>query len=515
MAIKGSTRRALIGIEIDPSWMDGGLREARGKLKRWQTEIRRNASSAKGMSALGGMLAGAVGGVAAGVTGRAMSFAEDVGRDVLAVEKAMTRLQIAGGATAVEMATFRQRMLEVSTATGVAQRDLVAGAAAYQGLTGDAAGARSSIALFAKVANASGAEMADIAKTAASLRDNLQIDPANFQQAFDILITQGKAGAIELNELSTLLSGLAPSFAAFKGGVGVSGLADLGAAFQITRKGFGSAAEASTGLRAFAVAVQRSADKFKKEGVSIFSTNPKTGKKELRGLFEIVDAIGKSPLANDPTLLTKAFGSDEAKRTYDQLVQNRALLARIAKEGAASDAVNRDSADFLASRAGKIEIAMNRAKTALAEAFTPERIERFADALGKTAELFADIVGAVEFLSGAGDEDAIQSMTEKVALDKAGGANASVAARRAAERGFGLAEGTLGHNLGAFEQMAQRAAEAQGLPVTMLQRIEAGVRKAVADGMARAPAVTLRVGDEAVARSVDNAKSARARTGGR
>ena len=245
--------------------------------------------------------------------------------EAVTLEKGLARFQIATDNSDAQMADFRSSLADTARASGLNRQELLDGAAAYVALTGDAAGAAAGMGLFAQVSNATGSSMADIAATAAAMKDNLGIKPSEFEAAFSALAVQGKAGAVELRELATELAGVAPSFAQFKNGKGAEGLAEMGAVLQVVRKGFGSTSEAATGFRSMMVAVQRNAVKFSKAGVRIFDKDPKTGKKSLRDFSDIVDAIAHSKLAKDPTLLTKAFGTDEAKRAYDQLIHDIAL----------------------------------------------------------------------------------------------------------------------------------------------------------------------------------------------
>lgn len=343
-------------------------------------------------------VAGGLGGLAMGAVGAAGLGLAATAADVLGVEKALTRFQIATDATPQKIGKLREELGRVAKETGISRDQLMSGASAYVALTGDAEGAANSVALFAKVANATGASMEDISATAAAMKDNLGINPKDFEAAFSALSVQGKAGAVELRELSSLLAGVAPSFAAFKGGSGAAGLAEMGAALQVIRKGFGSSAEAATGMRSMMVAIQRNAAKFQAVGVKIYDKDPKTGKKRLRDFSDIVDSIATSRLAKDPTLLTKAFGSDEAKRAYDQLVNNRALLDDLIAKSSDSDAINRDAATYQQSAAGRVAKAWETAKMALADAFTPERIEALVQMLSKLAEGLGVVVDKIDRL---------------------------------------------------------------------------------------------------------------------
>jgi hypothetical protein len=402
-------RNAKVELTLDKDRFDRGLdaagrrirkfardgRYALGDLDKSTGEMMAGGLRKFGGKALRGAAAGAAGVAAAGIgiLGVAAAATFD---DVMKLEKGMTRYQIATDATDAEMATFRTQLGENARASGMNRQELLDGAAAYVALTGDAGGAAKGMALFAKVSNATGASMADVSATAAAMKDNLGIDPADFEAAFSALHVQGKAGAVELRELATELAGVAPSFAKFKNGGGTAGLAEMGAALQVVRKGFGSTSEAATGFRSLLVAVQRNAKKFQAAGVRIYDKDPKTGKKTLRDFSDIVDAIGKSKLAKDPTLLTKAFGADEAKRAYDQLSTNRALLDELIQKSQDKNAIDRDAATYLASPAARVSKAWEAAKQKLAEVFTPERIAKFAAALEAVVVTMGNVIDAME-----------------------------------------------------------------------------------------------------------------------
>ena len=398
MAI-GNERPARIRLEAPSGKLEADLRAAQAKLRKFENATKRGRG--RGSKSTGAQLLSAarVGTGALEKAGSSLfdAFAGGV-EGAVDLERGLTRFQIAGNISAQAMFEMRNSLIAVASATGITRSELLAGAASYLAITGDADGARNSVALFAKVANASGASMADVANTAASLRENLKIDPKDFEGAFSALIVQGKAGAIELRDLSQELSGVAPQFAQFAKGSGLAGLATMGAALQAGRKGFASASEAATGLRALIVAINRNAARFKSGGVRVFDRDARTGKKTLRGFREIIDDIAKSRLAKDPTLLTKAFGSDEAKRFYDQLVLNRDLLDELERKSADGGAVSTDALAYQQSAAGKLEQAMEKLKISIASAFTPERIQDFAAALqsiAAAAKQVADAFNAV------------------------------------------------------------------------------------------------------------------------
>jgi TP901 family phage tail tape measure protein len=383
------SRTAMISLGLDSRGLDAGEREVKRKLLG-MVDVRGLGKKI----ALGNIVGNAV---TAGF-GKLTDVVSSVAGETLDFERNLTRLQIAGQRTAGGMAAMRARIFEVSKATSVSRNELLAGAAAYVRATGDINGAEVALETFGKVAIASGASMEDIASTAAALQQNLKINPKDFKPAFDILITQGKEGAIELNELATLMAGIAPSFAAFKGGTGLEGMKQLGAALQTAKGSFGTAAETVTGLRNFVGSISKNARKFGKHGIRIVEKD-KNGVDRLRDMRSIIMDIGNSKLAKSDGLLREVFGGQEEYRFFQAMFRDIGKYDDLmSKWGASIGTVDRDSADYLASTAGKLETAMNAAKLAIVDAFTPERIQAFVNALGKVAEKFAQIVGFVDYI---------------------------------------------------------------------------------------------------------------------
>lgn len=327
----------------------------------------------------------------AGVAGVALAA---TAVDVRDFEETLTRLGMAGDLSATEVGGLRNAIRAVSKETGIDANDILGGAQAYVGLTGDIKGAAASARLFAEVTQASGAKMEDVAAVGAALSDALNIKPgAEMEAAFSSLIVQGKAGAVELRDLAGELSSLAPLMSKFGGGTGLDGIRELGAGLQVARKGFGSASEAATGMQALIVSLTKNASKF---GVkNIFEVGP-NGEKRLRNFSDIITAISESRIAKDPTRLAKAFGSVEALRTFNELRRNAALYDELIEKGQDVGAVQRDLNTYLSSDAGRMSKSVNNMKETLAEVFTPERIERAANALDTAAKLVEYGVDSVE-----------------------------------------------------------------------------------------------------------------------
>lgn len=389
---------ALIAIKADAKGLDKGLGDARKKLRSFGTDAKKIGGKffGAGKGALKSIGAGLGLQAALGITGAMDSF-----RDF---EKQLVRFQVTSGKSTSAMHAFRGSIMRISKETAIAHDEILGGASAYVALTGDVAGAERAMESFARIAQASGSSTAEVATAAAALRDSFAIDPADFEKAFSSLISQGKAGAVELKDLASELSSVAPLFAQFGSMGGLGGVGQLGAALQVARKNFGSASEAANGLRGMMVALQANAKRFEKAGIRVFNKDAKTGAKTMRNFSDIWHDISNSKLVNDPTLLTEAFGREEAKRAFDALSKHSGLYDELIAAGQNYGAVTEDFGTVMASDAFKLEKAINGVKVALAEAFTPERIQKFVAFMQKLADKLGVVIDGfgklVDFVTG-------------------------------------------------------------------------------------------------------------------
>lgn len=397
-----ASRKARIELTASSAGMDSGLRDARRKMRQFERDQAKEAKEREratkrathaafglGRSLLHGAAAAAGFDVAGGIGGLVS--------DVFDTEKELTRFQIDAQLSTEQVGQFRRALIETSEATGVSRNALVRGAHAYQILTGDAAGAVQASRLFADVANASGASMEDIAATAASLRQNLGFDPSQFRQGFDVLLTLGHKGSVELRDLASQMAGLAPQFKDFGDKAPTEKLVEMGAAMQVIRKNFGSSEEMATGLRALMTALSKKGGdlgrgfKLGDFGVNVFRLDPKTKKYVRRDFLDIVHDIIKNPALNEKVLPT-LLGRQEAVRALDALRDHWGELEQLQTEAANSNQVSKDATTYMASASGKLARAWEHIKNAIANALTPERIDNFANALIKAADAFSTIV---------------------------------------------------------------------------------------------------------------------------
>lgn len=377
-------------VEIKSKFDPKGVQDARRALRQEQREQARQAKQAErdAKRAKKELLSGTrsiLGGVGQGLE-VALGFQTAGGiaglaDDVLGYEKALARLQITADATPEAMRMFSGQVEQASRDTGINRNEILSAAAAYVALTGQMDVARASTATWAKIAQATGSTVGDIAQTAAAMSQQMGIGPAEMEATFSALAQQGKAGAIELKDLAGVMAQIAPMWGQFKGGKGLEGVRELGAALQIVKRGFGGEAEQTvTGLQGLLVALQKNAGRFKAHGIRIFDVD-KSGKETMRGVFDIVDSIAKSDLVKHPDAMEKAFGRVEAYRAYLQLVQNRDALHKFVDDSRDAGLIQRDFNTYMESSSAKLEKSWNAVKLTVIDLFTPERIQKFADGL--------------------------------------------------------------------------------------------------------------------------------------
>ncbi|MDR1709995.1 MAG: phage tail tape measure protein [Candidatus Accumulibacter sp.] len=103
---------------------------------------------------------------------------------------------------------------------------------------------------MSKAATGSRASMDDLGSVALALNDSLKIGAEGFEGALNMLSYAGKRGQFEIKDMARHLPTIAPAFAAL-GVTGKEAVAEIGAAFQIARKGAGTNDEAANNFRNF------------------------------------------------------------------------------------------------------------------------------------------------------------------------------------------------------------------------------------------------------------------------
>jgi hypothetical protein len=339
---------------------------------------------------------------------RGMDFFIEQGKAVLDFEENLTRLGIAGRETTTKLNAIRQAAKGSSEAFGVDRKVVLDSYRAYIDLAGAQHGSIKKMELLAKAGQATGAEGKDLAGMMYQLTRSMKVTDDQMEDTIGGLVNQAKDGAIEAKQMAAEFAGMMPIFARF-GVTGREGAIQLGAAYQITRDGFDSASQAATGMIRLMAGFQRHASRFRDWGVQVFKPG---SKKDLRELGDIMDQVKRSPLSKDIQALIKSFGRSEAWRTFELLNEAPDRMRQLVAAGRENNVLNKDMATYASSTAGRMAIAMERMKNAVAEAFTPERVEQFAKAIEAIAVVVNKIAEGVGFVATK-----IERMTRGTEMD--------------------------------------------------------------------------------------------------
>ena len=281
--VKDEARKAGDGVD---SAFDGGGKKRRGKRFKGARKVARDAATAAGA----GIVA-----IAGAATKRVLEFEDQL--DAIGVQ---------AGASSEELGVLRNAVNETSRQTGLG-RDAVAGAVdELVNLEGGSAATAANIDLMGRAVRASGADGKDLAGVMFALNSAFFDGKASTEEmeaALSSVLTVGKEGSIPLSEMAVVLQQVASQFDDVSAS-GTQGAADLAAALQAAREGFGSASEAGTGLRAAVGALVGKSKELKRFGVNVFNVG-KDGSRELKPLREIMDQLADSKLAKRPDLLQR------------------------------------------------------------------------------------------------------------------------------------------------------------------------------------------------------------------
>lgn len=364
------------------------IKTDKASLKKAENQVKGFAGVAKRAIASIGKFAKSRLGIAA--IGAAFAVAT---RDALRFTESLGRLGITSGGALGNIDELQAKILKVSDATGIAKEQVLAGVQRFIELTGDSKAAAGSMGLFAKVSQASGATMRDVAGSAAALSEQLGISSEEMERGFSILIKGGKAGAAELKDTAAVMARLSALSSQFSGGQGLRGLASISSALQIVTGAVGGkAAEGATALEALMDALVQSSAKLKKEGIKVFKI--KDGKKVRRELFEIVQDIKAAGL--DPEEIVEIFGRKEARRALEALTKTEGAWADLANETLNANDVAEDYAKINKNAAIKVAKAWNKFKNFITRVFAV-----VVDGIALAIENVDLLVIAIGLLSGA------------------------------------------------------------------------------------------------------------------
>ena len=259
-----------------------GVSAVAGKI---DAALRKTNSTAKGMVG-----SKSIGGAAGGAGGAGTALLAGGGRMVLGAlgayagagaakdaylkyadyDRQITRILITAEASGEEAAKTRQTIRDIARETALPIANVTAGLDTLVAAGRTLPDALAFLPAVSRTAQAAGADVMDIAKSADALGAALKIPSDQMEIAFDKMAKAGKLGKFELKDMAQHLASLLP-LAASKGFKGMEGLEKVVSYLQMIRQGTGSSDEAADSFRDMMgkIASTETVNKFKKFGIDV------------------------------------------------------------------------------------------------------------------------------------------------------------------------------------------------------------------------------------------------------
>lgn len=315
-------------------------------------------------------------------------------------ERAMTRIAITGDATRAQQDQAALDIERLAARTSLAMKDVREGADTLVAAGRSLPEAMKFLPSVAATAQATGATVVDIAKSADALEQSLKIGSGQMQGAFDIMAAAGKAGKFELKDMARYLAEIAP-LAKTAGMQGTTGLTSLVAALQMTRKEAGTSEEAAVNLKnVFSKMYSEETNKkFQKQANIDLRKKLDEAEKAGKNLLEVFAELTAEATKSGKVKLPQLFEDMQAQAGMRALINNLAewkqLQAEITRTapGSVVNDLNRvlsdsqTSFDRLSSAAGRAWRNIGKSAPVIGGVDAVTRaVERLNDAFEKTDE---------------------------------------------------------------------------------------------------------------------------------
>jgi TP901 family phage tail tape measure protein len=281
------------------------------KFRQQQTKVTAQAAQMERMERAAGALRGAMAGVGgaavlAGLAAANKRFAE--------VDRAMTRIGITGDASAKQTREGMISLRNVANEVALPFDQVREGMDQITASGRDFGDALKMMPSVARTAQASGAQVSDIANSSTALIDQMKISIDGLQLAQDTLAKGGKLGRFELKDMARYLPSMLPAFRAL-GYEGQQGLERLVATLQVIRMGTGTAEEAAASANNIFAKMESEATvkNFKDMGVDLPKALAKA-RKEGKDLLEVFTDLTRTALKGDMSKLPQLFNDMEFAR---------------------------------------------------------------------------------------------------------------------------------------------------------------------------------------------------------
>ncbi|EGU38369.1 phage tail tape measure protein [Vibrio scophthalmi] len=259
-----------------------------------------------GLDSMGSRYAGFAASLAGGV-----SF-----RNAITLERRMNRIGVQAEISAEQVKKLQDEVYNTAMDKDIAidPRELLSAIEAIVTRTGDLEYARKNMEALGQAIQATGAMGGDIGGLVAELK---KLEVTDVSRGLNILVAQGKAGAVEAKDLAQLGPRLLSAYAA-TGRQGESAIVELGAAMQVLNSATGTPDVAATTFEALLGDLQnpQKQRQLAMSGINIYEKNEQ-GRDVLRDLPSIMTDI-VTKFDGNMVRIGMIFG-DEARRGFNQI----------------------------------------------------------------------------------------------------------------------------------------------------------------------------------------------------
>ncbi len=358
--------------------VSGPAARVESSLRRVDAAARRTTgtrgAAAQGRGGADPVLAMAMRGIGAGAAAAAVAGAGRAFVDAAEYDRRISRILITAEAARGAAERTRATIAAIARETALPTEQVVAGLDALVQAGRSLPDAMAFLPSVARSAQASGAEVADMARTADALGGSLKIGADQMQAAFDILVAGGKAGKFELKDMAQYLPAIAPAAAAI-GIKGEAGLRKLVASLQMVRQQTGTSEAAATNFMNVLQKMEsrETANAFKRFGIDLPASMKKaraSGKDLLDVFLDLTDRALKGDISRIPQLFADMQAQQGMRALMSLRQQTQGLAADLAKvDGATMEDFKRviddskGSVDRLSNSWGELTRQVGRAVT--------------------------------------------------------------------------------------------------------------------------------------------------------
>ena len=283
------TMRLIDGVSPIAPRVDRSLKGLDAAARK--TAMMRHLAAGGALGRGGMLLAGGIGSSLMGAAAGYMSgrTAIDAYRRYADYDREITRILITAEATGAEAVKTRAVIRDIARETALPIAAVTAGLDTLVAAGRSLPEALAFLPSVSRTAQATGADVMDVARSADALGVSLKIPADRMEEAFDKMAKAGKLGKFEFKDMAQHLASLLP-LAETVGFRGMDGLEKFVSYLQMIRQGTGASDEAADSMRDMMgkIASSETVNKFKKFGINVkkeLAAIRKAGGNEFDAMF--------------------------------------------------------------------------------------------------------------------------------------------------------------------------------------------------------------------------------------